>query len=92
MTLASSAVEKAEIRWGVDTVVEGKSNKQIANISTFFEVMSSDCRTTKLFSLGAYKLRYQCNYVLALYFCLTQKSPEIRNLNYFIWRKLPRFK
>ena len=78
LTLASSEIAKTEIRWVLDSVLEGNLNNQNANISTIFEVMFPECRTAKLFSLAADKLRYSCNYGLTLYFhqILTEKSQK----------------
>ena len=58
LTLASSEVARAEIRKSLDSVLKGNSNNQNANISTLFEVMFPECRTAKLLSLCADKLRY----------------------------------
>jgi len=68
LTLTSADVAKAEIRWTLDSVLKGNSNNQNANISTLLNVMFPGHETIKLFSLGADKLRYSCNYGLAPYF------------------------
>ncbi|XP_066934412.1 uncharacterized protein [Clytia hemisphaerica] len=67
-TLTSADVTKAEIRWALDGILKGNSNNQNANISPLLNACFPGHETIKLFTLGADKLRYSCNYGLAPYF------------------------
>ena len=75
MTLATSDVTKAELRWTVDNVLKGNSNNQNLHTNDLFKTMFPDSKIAKLFSSGPDKLRYACNYGLAPYFhqLLTEK-------------------
>ena len=68
LTLTSADVTKAEIRWGIDGILKGNSNNQNSNISPLLNACFPGHETVKLFSLGADKLRYSCNYGLAPHF------------------------
>ncbi|XP_066910897.1 uncharacterized protein [Clytia hemisphaerica] len=68
LTLTSADVTKAEIRWALDGILKGNSNNQNANIGPLLNACFPGHETIKLFSLGADKLRYSCNYGLAPYF------------------------
>ena len=76
-----------EIRWALDGILKGISNNQNANISPLLNACFPGHETIKLFSLGADKLRYSCNYGLAPHFRSllqdeVQKS-EIYVMSYF---------
>jgi len=44
LTVASSEVIKAEIRWTLDNVIKGNSNNQNANISALFGAIQNICQ------------------------------------------------
>ena len=75
LTLATSVVTKAEIRWTVDNALKGNPNNQNLDTNDLFETMFLDSKIAKLFSLVPDKLRYACNYGLAPHFhqLLTEK-------------------
>ena len=66
-------------------LLKGNSNNQNSNISTLFGVMFPECRTDKLFSLGADKLRYSYNYGLAPYFRQILNKKVSRNQKFTLF-------
>ena len=84
LTIASSDVIKAEIRWAIDSVLKGNSNNQNKNTNNLLKVMFPDSNIAKLFSLGPDKLRYMCNYGLAPYFSQLLKEEVQKSEMYII--------
>ena len=68
LMLNNSARQKSEIIWALKSVCSGYSNNSSSDINKVFATMFPDSKIAQKFQLGPDKLKYICNFGIALYF------------------------